>query len=141
MTVMEPTPDREEKMATAAPEATWTTACQLEEEGEDFVLRIPRWMVTREQVQRFLNRLKFQFASREEREPGDVEELLRKSERFTPLTTQERALRAIERLPADATVGEMMDQLHFLARIERGLHQIETGQVVSHEEAKRRFGL
>lgn len=138
---MEPTPDREERMFAQAPE-TLTPAYQVEEDSEDFVLRIPRWMVTREQVQRFLNRLKFQFAGSEsDPAPEDVEEFLRQYERFVPLSTQERALRAIERLPADAGVDEMMNQLHFLASVERGLKQIETGQVVSHDEAKRRFGL
>lgn len=136
---MDSTPDREEKMTTAAPETTLPPAYQVDEDGEDLVLRIPKSMVTREQVQRFLDRLKFEYA-RSESEPEDLEEFFRHRVGL-PLSTRERALRAIEHLPEDAGIDEVMNRLYFLSAIERGLKQIETGQVVSHEEAKRRFGL
>lgn len=49
------------------------------------------------------------------------------------------ALRAIEQLPSDASVEEVMERLYFMDKVERGLRQIAAGQVVSHEGAKRRL--
>jgi predicted transcriptional regulator len=55
-------------------------------------------------------------------------------------TLRERAIELIQQLPPEASVEEMMEKLYFLSKVERGLRQIDAGQVVSHEEAKRRFG-
>ena len=55
-------------------------------------------------------------------------------------TMRERAIELIRQLPPEASVEEMMEKLYLLSKVERGLRQIDTGQVVSHEEAKRRFG-
>jgi hypothetical protein len=55
-------------------------------------------------------------------------------------TLREQAIELIQQLPAEASVEEMMEKLYFLSKVERGLRQIDAGQVVSHEEAKRRFG-
>jgi hypothetical protein len=60
--------------------------------------------------------------------------------RSLPGTPRQRALEAIEKLPEDASVEEVMERLFFLSKVERGLEQDESGQVVAHEEAKRRFG-
>lgn len=51
---------------------------------------------------------------------------------------KERVLDAVRGLPDDATVEGAMERLYFLAKVEEGLRQAEAGQVVSHEEAKRR---
>jgi predicted transcriptional regulator len=59
---------------------------------------------------------------------------------MTAASMKDKALEAIEQLPSDATVDQMMEQLYFLSKVQRGLQQIDAGQVVSHEEAKRRFG-
>ena len=48
-------------------------------------------------------------------------------------------IRAIEVLPDDATVEDAMERLYFLAKIERGLEQSESGETVSHAEIKARF--
>ena len=55
-------------------------------------------------------------------------------------TLRERAIELIQQLPPDVSVEEMMEKLYFLSKVERGLRQIDVGQVVSHEEAKHRFG-
>ena len=55
-------------------------------------------------------------------------------------TAKQRALEAIEKLPEDASLEEVMERLYFLSKVERGLQQADAGQVVSHEEAKRRLG-
>jgi len=57
---------------------------------------------------------------------------------MTP-TTRERVLEVIKNLPAETSVEEAMERLYLLADIEEGLRQVEQGQVISHEEAKRRL--
>ena len=51
------------------------------------------------------------------------------------------ALKAIEGLPADATIEDAMERLYFLAKVYRGLAEAEAGHFVSHEEVKAQFGL
>ncbi|HEX8209277.1 MAG TPA: hypothetical protein VF584_03740 [Longimicrobium sp.] len=46
----------------------------------------------------------------------------------------------IQRLPQDASMEDVMRQLHLLTKVQRGLSQIEAGQVIEHDEAKRRLG-
>ena len=57
---------------------------------------------------------------------------------MTP-TTRDRVLEVIQKLPSDTSVEEAMERLYFLADIETGLRQVEQGQVLSHEEARRRL--
>ena len=52
---------------------------------------------------------------------------------------KERLLDAVRELPDDATVEDAMERLYFLAKVEKGLQQAEAGEIVSHEEAKRRI--
>jgi len=54
-------------------------------------------------------------------------------------TEKERALEAIRTLPDGATIDETIERLCFIAKIEDGLRQSDAGQVVSHEEIKKRF--
>lgn len=68
---------------------------------------------------------------------------------FDPPTTltmaetspKQLVLKAIEDLPADATIEDAMERLYFLAKVYRGLADAEAGRFVSHEEVKARFGL
>jgi len=53
--------------------------------------------------------------------------------------TKQQILEAIQKLPDDATYGDAIERLHFLQAIERGLKQADAGQVVPHDEAKRRL--
>ena len=57
---------------------------------------------------------------------------------MTP-TTRDQVLEVIKTLPPETSVEEAMERLYFLANIEAGLRQVETGQVLSHEEVKRRL--
>lgn len=50
-----------------------------------------------------------------------------------------KVLETLSQLPPDATVEEAMERLYFLAKIERGMEQAESGRTVSHDEVKRRF--
>ena len=54
-------------------------------------------------------------------------------------TEKQRALEAIRTLPDGATLEDAIERLCFIANIEEGLRQSEAGQVVSHEEVKKRF--
>ncbi len=52
---------------------------------------------------------------------------------------KQRAIEAIRALPDGATIDEAIERLCFIAKIEEGLRQSQAGQVVSHDEVKRRF--
>lgn len=54
-------------------------------------------------------------------------------------TEKERALEAIRTLPDGATIDEAIERLCLIAKIEEGIRQSDAGQVVSHEEVKKRF--
>jgi len=54
-------------------------------------------------------------------------------------TAKERAFEAIEELPADATLEDAIERLVLLAKIERGLAELDAGKGVDHTEAKRRL--
>lgn len=48
---------------------------------------------------------------------------------------------AIEELPPNATFEDAIERLVFLAKIDAGLAELDTGRGVPHEEVKRRLGL
>jgi len=58
-----------------------------------------------------------------------------------PSSTREQIREAIERLPPDATFEDAIERLVFLAKIEAGLAELDTGKGLPHDEVKRRLGL
>jgi predicted transcriptional regulator len=46
---------------------------------------------------------------------------------------------SIQRLPDDASLDVIAEQMEFLAGIRKGLDQIDRGETVSHEEVKRQL--
>lgn len=54
-------------------------------------------------------------------------------------TDKQRALEAIQALPESATIDDAIERLCFIAKIEEGLKQSRAGQVLSHNEVKKRF--
>ena len=56
-------------------------------------------------------------------------------------TAKERALRALEQLPEDATLEDAMERLFLLEKIERGRADMREGRSVAHEDVVERFGL
>jgi predicted transcriptional regulator len=46
----------------------------------------------------------------------------------------------IRRLPDDVTVVNVMDELSFRRGIEEGLTQLDAGEGIEHEDAKKRLG-
>lgn len=56
-------------------------------------------------------------------------------------TAKQLALRALERLPDDATLEDAMERLYLLEKIERGRADARDGRTVTHEEITARFSL
>lgn len=56
-------------------------------------------------------------------------------------TEKQRAIDAIQTLPEQATIEDAIERLCFIAKIEEGLRQSEAGQLIPHDEVKKRFGL
>lgn len=54
-------------------------------------------------------------------------------------TDKQRALDAIRAMPDGATLDDLIERLCFIAKIEEGLRQSRAGQVVPHDEVKKRF--
>ena len=53
---------------------------------------------------------------------------------------KQRILAAVDKLSADATLEDAIERLVFLAKVERGLAQAESGQLIPHDEIAKRFG-
>ena len=51
------------------------------------------------------------------------------------MTEKQRALEAVQRLPDDATVEDAIERLCFIAKVQKGLRELDAGQGVTHEEA------
>ena len=54
-------------------------------------------------------------------------------------TAKQRILEAIEKLPPDVTVEDAIERLVFLAKIERGIAELDAGKGVSHAEATQQL--
>jgi hypothetical protein len=48
-------------------------------------------------------------------------------------------IKALQDLPADATVEDAIERLYLLHKVERGIAQADSGQKMSQEEARRRL--
>ena len=49
---------------------------------------------------------------------------------------REKALDTIKELPQEFELEELLERLIFIDKVENGLKQIESGQVISHEAVK-----
>jgi predicted transcriptional regulator len=54
-------------------------------------------------------------------------------------TVKARAIEAIQGLPDDATLEDAIERLCFMAKVEEGLAQSQTGELIPHEEIKKQF--
>ena len=52
---------------------------------------------------------------------------------------KKRILDAVEQLPPDSTLEDVIERLCFLAKIERGLAQADAGQLIPHEQVAAQF--
>ena len=57
------------------------------------------------------------------------------------MTAKEEILESIERLPDDATIEDAIEMLVVLYKVQHGLDQLDRGEGIPHEEAKRRIRL
>ncbi len=55
------------------------------------------------------------------------------------MTEKQRVLEAVHGLPDDATIEDVIERLCFLAKVQEGVGELDRGEGVPHEEAKRRI--
>jgi predicted transcriptional regulator len=55
------------------------------------------------------------------------------------MSTKEKVIDWIRALPDDCTLEDVQYHLHVREKVGQGMEALEQGQVVSHEEAKRRM--
>lgn len=55
------------------------------------------------------------------------------------MDTKQQILKAIEELPENAKVEDAIERLYLLYKIERGIEQADSGELVSQEEARQRM--
>jgi hypothetical protein len=55
------------------------------------------------------------------------------------ISSKQRILDALDSLPDDATVEDAMERLYFLAKIEKGLGDLDASKGLEHDEVKRRY--
>ena len=46
---------------------------------------------------------------------------------------------AVDHVPEDATIEDVMERLYFLAKLARGLEAADRGEVISHGDVEREF--
>ena len=49
------------------------------------------------------------------------------------------AIQIIEGLPDNVTIDEILSELYFKAQVDAGLKELDEGQVLPHEEVKKRL--
>ena len=54
-------------------------------------------------------------------------------------TAKKKVIAAVEKLPPNATIEDAIERLVLLAKIDRGLAEVDGGKGVDHSEAKRRL--
>lgn len=52
------------------------------------------------------------------------------------MTTKQKVIKAVQTLPDNATYEDAMERLVVLAKIDRGLKQLEAGETISHAKMK-----
>jgi predicted transcriptional regulator len=55
------------------------------------------------------------------------------------MTSKERAVEIISRLPDDATAADIMAELYVQMKIEAGLRQLDEGRGITHDDARKRL--
>ena len=55
------------------------------------------------------------------------------------MTVKDKMIEVVCSLPDDAGIEDAMERLLFLAKVEKGLEQADSGQTIPHAEVKRRL--
>ena len=51
--------------------------------------------------------------------------------------SQTKILKTVEEMPQDVSFEEVMERLYFLYKVEKGLQQVESDNILSHQQAKQ----
>ena len=54
-------------------------------------------------------------------------------------SVKEKVIEPIQTLPDDATFDDAIERIVFLAKIHKGIEQADAGQLVPHDDAKKRL--
>jgi len=54
-------------------------------------------------------------------------------------TDKQRIVEAVNELPDDASIDDAIERLCFLARVKKGLSQLDAGEAIPHNEVKERI--
>jgi predicted transcriptional regulator len=52
---------------------------------------------------------------------------------------KQQVIEMIRALPDESTIDDIMAELYFRAKVDRGLEELDAGQVLSHEAVKERL--
>jgi len=55
------------------------------------------------------------------------------------MTTKQEAIDLIEKLPEESSTLDIMAELHFKSKVEKGLKDIEEGRLLSQEEVEQKM--
>lgn len=55
------------------------------------------------------------------------------------MSTKEAVIEIIRRMPDDATLPDIMEELYVRQKIDEGLRQLDAGEGIPHEEVERRL--
>jgi len=55
------------------------------------------------------------------------------------VSSKQLMLKAIAELPEDASIEDALDRLLLLYKVERGLRQADSGELITQEEARQRM--
>ncbi|WP_249870644.1 hypothetical protein [Oceanobacillus saliphilus] len=56
------------------------------------------------------------------------------------MNTKEEVLKLIEDLPENVTIDDIMKELYVKSKIDKGIQELNSGKVVSHEKVKEKLG-
>ena len=54
-----------------------------------------------------------------------------------PANLKQKILKTVEEMPQNVSFEEVMERLYFLYKVEKGLQQVESDNVLSHQQAKQ----
>jgi predicted transcriptional regulator len=55
------------------------------------------------------------------------------------MTTKDRVLHAVQELPEDSSIEDVMERLLFMAKVERGIQQADAGKIITHSQVREKM--
>ena len=55
------------------------------------------------------------------------------------MTTKDRVLHAVQDLPEDSSIEDVMERLLFMAKVERGIQQADAGKTITHGQVREKM--